>query len=190
VSFSGGKAIRGPLASGILCGRRDLVGSAALQMLDMDDHFELWEPPPGLIDKSRLAGMPRHGIGRALKVSKEQIVALLTALRLFAAGAYDEQRTVMQRYLDQIAANLADLNLGVRLVSPTNGETIPRLEIAIDELRLGRSAFEVCRRLRHGSPPVYVGHALLDQGQLVIHPIHLDDSRTRVLIQQLRKELV
>src|SRR5205807_2031182 len=80
VVFSGGKAIRGPQATGILCGRRDLIGPAALQMLDMDDHIELWEPPANLIDKKRLAGLPRHGIGRALKVSKEQIVALLTAL--------------------------------------------------------------------------------------------------------------
>ncbi|MGH9678152.1 MAG: aminotransferase class V-fold PLP-dependent enzyme, partial [Candidatus Acidiferrum sp.] len=80
VAFSGGKAIRGPQATGILCGRRDLIGPAALQMLDMDDHPALWEPPAELIDREKLAGMPRHGIGRGLKVSKEQIVALLTAL--------------------------------------------------------------------------------------------------------------
>src|SRR2546429_5996556 len=79
VAFSGGKAIRGPQATGILCGRRDLVGAAAVQMLDMDDHYELWEPPEELIDKRRLGGIPRHGIGRALKVAKEQIIALLTA---------------------------------------------------------------------------------------------------------------
>src|SRR5438270_11721230 len=82
VAFSGGKAIRGPQATGILCGRRDLIGAAAVQLLDMDDHPELWDPPPDLIDKHRLAGLPRHGIGRGFKVSKEQIVALLTALRL------------------------------------------------------------------------------------------------------------
>ena len=34
-----------------MCGRRDLVGPAALQMLDLDDHFDLWDPPPELIDK-------------------------------------------------------------------------------------------------------------------------------------------
>ncbi|MGH7920895.1 MAG: aminotransferase class V-fold PLP-dependent enzyme, partial [Candidatus Dormibacteraceae bacterium] len=34
VAFSGGKAIRGPQATGILCGRRDLIGAAAAQMLD------------------------------------------------------------------------------------------------------------------------------------------------------------
>lgn len=68
VAFSGGKAIRGPQSTGILCGRRELVGSAALQMLDMDDHFELWQPPPELIDRDKLPGMPRHNIGRGMKV--------------------------------------------------------------------------------------------------------------------------
>src|SRR5205085_801258 len=75
VAFSGGKAIRGPQGTGILCGRRDLVGSAALQMLDADDHFELWEPPAELIDRARLRGLPRQGIGRGFKVSKEQVLA-------------------------------------------------------------------------------------------------------------------
>ena len=56
VAFSGGKAIRGPQATGILCGRRELVSAAALQTLDLDDHPELWEPPAGLILRDRLPG--------------------------------------------------------------------------------------------------------------------------------------
>ena len=32
-----------------------LIGAAAVQMLDMDDHPELWDPPADLIDKSKLA---------------------------------------------------------------------------------------------------------------------------------------
>lgn len=188
VAFSGGKGIRGPQASGILCGRRELVGAAALQMLDMDDHFELWEPPPMLIDKTRLKGMPRHGIGRALKVSKEQIAALLTALQLFDSGAYDRELADMRRHLQRLADGLVGLPVVCRVTTPTNDQSPPLLEIAV-EAALGRSAFEVCRRLRQGSPPVYVGHGLLDEGKLVIHPLHLNDTRTTDLLRCLQEEL-
>ncbi len=189
VAFSGGKAIRGPQATGILCGRRDLVGSAALQMLDMDDHFELWEPPAELIDRGRFRGLPRHGIGRALKVSKEQVVALLTALRLFAGGAYDAELPVKRRHLEEVAAALEGCPVRCRLIDPSDGESLPLLEIAIDEAALGRSALEVCRRLRNGRPPVYPGHGLLPEGKLLIHPLHLNGERTRALVARLRDEL-
>jgi len=43
VAFSGGKAIGGPMASGILCGRRTLIASALLQQLDLDYEFDLWQ---------------------------------------------------------------------------------------------------------------------------------------------------
>ena len=161
VTFSGGKAIRGPQATGLLCGRRDLVGSAMLQMLDMDDHFDLWDPPAELIDKSKFRGFPRHGIGRALKVSKEQIVALLTALRLFTSGAYDAELPAKRKHLEDVAAGLEGKPVRCRLTVPADGQSLPLLEIAIDEAALGRSAVEVCRRLRNGSPPVYPGHAWL-----------------------------
>src|SRR3954451_4179345 len=116
VAFSGGKAIRGPQATGILCGRRDLVGAAAVQMLDLDDHPELWEPPAEFILRDRLTGLPRQGVGRALKVSKEQIAALLVALELFAGGAYDAELPAMRRRLESIAAALNGLPVRCRVV--------------------------------------------------------------------------
>src|SRR5204863_7116064 len=42
VAFSGGKAIGGPQGSGLLLGRRDLIESARLQMLDMDVYPQVW----------------------------------------------------------------------------------------------------------------------------------------------------
>jgi len=189
VAFSGGKAIRGPQATGILCGRRDLVGSALLQMLDMDDHFELWDPPPHLVDKHKLPGMPRHGIGRALKVSKEQIIALLTALKLFTGGAYDRELADMRRWLQQVAEGLAAAPVQCHIHVPPDGESLSTLEIIVDDQALGRSATEVCRRLRAGKPPVQVGHGKLAEGKLVVNPLHLNEARTATLLRRLREEL-
>jgi D-glucosaminate-6-phosphate ammonia-lyase len=188
VTFSGGKAIRGPQATGILCGRRDLVAAAALQMLDMDDYLELWEPPTALFDRERLQGMPRMGIGRGFKVSKEQIVALLTALQMFVRGDYDAELAGFGRRLESIAVSLEQAACRTTL-HEGQADCLPLLEIAIDEPRLGRTAIEVCRRLRAGTPPCYVGHAGLREGKLIVNPLHLDDARAAELARRLREEL-
>ncbi|REK09869.1 MAG: aminotransferase class V-fold PLP-dependent enzyme [Planctomycetota bacterium] len=188
VAFSGGKAIRGPQATGILCGRRELISSAAIQMLDMDDHLELWQPPAELIDREQLPGMPRHGIGRGFKVAKEQIVALLVALRAFASGEYDALVEGYRARLDEICAALADVPARCH-VQASDGESLPILEILVDERALGRTAIEVCRALRAGLPPCYVGHAALAEGTLVINPLHLDERNTPELARRLREEL-
>jgi L-seryl-tRNA(Ser) seleniumtransferase len=158
-------------------------------MLDMDDHFELWNPPPELIDKSKLRGLPRHGIGRTVKVSKEQIVALVAALKLFASGAHGAELPAKRKHLEDVAAALAGRPVACRLVVPADGQSLPLLELTLDEAALGRSALEVCRRLRDGSPPVYPGHGGLHEGKLTINPMHLTDARTRALIARLREEI-
>ena len=189
VAFSGGKAVRGPQATGILCGRRELIGSAALQMLDMDDHYELWNPPANLIDKSWISGFPRHGIGRGFKVSKEQIAALLTALRLFASGAYDRELPDARRRLESIARALANHPVACEVLESDHGQSLPLLRITIDSRVLGRSALEVCRRLRAGTPSVQAGHGQLSQNRLVINPMHLNNERTSILTSRLVEEL-
>lgn len=189
VAFSGGKAIRGPQSTGILCGRRDLVGAAAVQMLDMDDHLELWDPPADFIEKGWLGGIPRHGIGRALKVSKEEIAALLTALDLFASGAYDAELPHYRGWLERIAADLARSPVNCCVCDKGDGQSLPWLEITLDERALGRTAFDVCRSLRNGSPPIYVSHGKLDQKALVIHPLCLNADRAATLARRLCEEL-
>lgn len=190
VAFSGGKSIRGPQATGILCGKRDLIASALVQMLDMDDHFELWEPPANLIDKKCWKGFPRHGIGRGFKVAKEQIVALLTALKLFVSGIYDQELPAMRRWLDKIATALEGLPVRCQVVVPADGQSLPILYITLDEKALCRSAFEVCRRLRRGTPAVQVGHGMLHEGKLYVNPLNLNEERAAVLARRLREELM
>ncbi|MSR58003.1 MAG: aminotransferase class V-fold PLP-dependent enzyme [Planctomycetaceae bacterium] len=189
VAYSGGKAIRGPQSTGILCGRRELIGAAAVQMLDMDDHLELWDPPADFIDKSWLGGLPRHGIGRALKVSKEEIVALLTALDLFASGAYDADLPQFRSWLETIAAAVKGLPVRCAIVDKGDGQSPPWLEVTLDEQGLGRTAFDVCRSLRNGTPPVYVSHGKLAQGTLVIYPLCLNADRAAMLGKRMGEEL-
>ena len=189
VAFSGGKAIRGPQSTGLLCGTRELISSSALQMLDMDDHPELWDPPAGLIDRGLVNGIPRHGLGRGFKVSKEEIVALLTALDLFTSGAYDDDLPRMQDCLDTIVTALDGSRAECRLNNPASHDSWGILEIVLDEVALGRNAFEVCRRLRAGTPPVYVGHGKLQQGILTVNPLCLSVEQTVQLAARLAEEL-
>ena len=189
VTFSGGKSIRGPQSTGILCGRGDLVAAAAIQMLDMDEHWGLWDPPAELVDKTKFDGLPRHGIGRALKVSKEEIIALLTALNLFVSGAYDNQLDEFREYLKTIATELESSPATCNIVDKGDGESPPTLIIQIDEAAAGRTAFEICRSLRNGSPPIYVGHGRLAEGQLVVQPLNLSQSHAETLAHRVREEL-
>jgi len=190
VAFSGGKAIRGPQSTGLLCGTRELISSAALQLLDMDDHYELWEPADGLIDAERISGLPRHGIGRALKVSKEEIIAVLTALDLFTSGAYDALNEQYRSWLEQIAEaiELANLNASCYLIVPENSQKWPVLEIQVED-GMAAKAFDCCRNLRKGSPPVYAGHGRLHDGILTINPLCLLEDQIDILAGRLCEAL-
>jgi hypothetical protein len=107
------------------------------------------------------------------------------ALELFAAGEYDRELPAMRRRLETVAAALAGLRVRCRVVDAGDGETPPVLHVT---LATG-NAFDVCGRLRCGRPPVQVGHGLLCEGTLVVHPLHLEDESTAVLARRLREEL-
>ena len=188
VAFSGGKALRGPQSTGILCGGRDYIASVALQHLDTDEHFGIWDPPEELIPKSRIIGMPRHGIGRGFKVSKENAIGLLTALKLFSDGRYSPDLEEQRGYLEYIADGLSGLPVEPRIDLP-DGEGYPMLHLVIDAPTLGKSGFDVSRELKLGSPGVFVNEGALSQDTLVVHPLNLDQPRTEALTRQLRNAL-
>ena len=190
VSFSGGKALHGPQGSGILAGTRDLIASVALQQLDMDVTFELWTPPAGLIPKERLAGAPRHGVGRGFKVAKEQIVGLLVALNLFTE---DRARQDYQRWVALLgmAAKALEARRGVQtlFLAPRYEFGYPLLEIVVDQAALGFSAYDLLARLRRGAPPIYLGERKVMDGSVLVHPANLDEASTTIVVQRLVEAL-
>jgi seryl-tRNA(Sec) selenium transferase len=132
VTFSGGKDICGPQASGILIGREELIHYALLNMSPQEDR-----------------------IGRCCKVGKETILGLLKALELFVNQDYD----VTLKMYDQRAQVITDAvkRFGVtalpREFNPQAlGNVTPRYSWHIDAAKLNITGPEVLQQLADTRP--------------------------------------
>src|SRR5579862_7175763 len=84
ITFSGGKAIRGPQCAGLLIGGKEMVAN-------------------GLLNKS-----PNEDtIGRSQKVGKEEILGMVKALEIYLKEDHDALAKEWQARLDGIAKQLA-----------------------------------------------------------------------------------
>ena len=180
VAFSGGKAIGGPQSTGILAGRRGLVGAALVQQLDMDVSPASWEPP-GLIDRTAMSGVPHHGIGRGFKVGKEEIVGLLMALDRFCAADDEAANAALEARLAVMAESLRDCaGLAIRLKPARETGRAPVLELAVPG-----DALAFSRALQRRDPPVHLSERRATNGLLTIDPLALQHDDDLELIEAI-----
>ena len=171
VTFSGGKAIRGPQGSGIFAARRDIVESVRLQTLDMDVDVARWVADEG-------GEPPQHGMGRTMKIGNEQIVGAVVALQEFVRRDHEDESAEQRRWLeDDLVPAVA--GLGVATVR-TDLHFYPRLVVSGMSSELARAQAD---RLADGTPSILVAHAPQARGELVVLPeaIAMPD---RAIVQQ------
>jgi len=187
VVFSGGKHLRGPQATGILCGRSDLILSAALQHQDMDVFPNSW-PLRQLIADRRLAGPPHHGIGRGFKVGKEEIAGLLTALLDYPNRDFDAEQSRWKADMECIAGaiSMTGVTAQIRFPQP-DGRAVPHAVLTINELQAGRSANAVINALQDGEPSIFVFERWGDEGKIVLMPEALTPGDAPLIARRLKE---
>lgn len=166
VIYSGGKGVRGPQGTGILCGRADLIEAAAAN------------------------GSPNQFLGRPMKVAKEEIIGLLAALQLFLEED-EETETRRFRAMSQSVVDALDEvpGLKVTLEHDEYNYLVPTAVLTFTGEWKGPSRDEVLPRMAKGDPPVFL-HYIGNPDELAVDPINLDEAEVETVIRRLRQELL
>ena len=166
VIYSGGKAVRGPQGTGILCGRADLIDAAFAN------------------------ASPHQFIGRGMKVAKEEIVGLLRAIQIFMNEDEDAEMARYRRMAQQVVDALAEApGLRVTLEHDEHNYLIPHAVMRFTKEWRGPSRNEVYQAMIDGDPPVYL-HDIFDPDELAVDPFNLDDEELGIVIRRLGEELL
>ena len=171
VAFSGGKGIRGPQSTGILAGRGDLMQAA-------------WE-------NAFFFGKDKAGIGRPMKVAKEEIVGLVKALELFVEADHESEWADWRAKSTTIAEAAGALD-GVKALVHEGpmyeGPTAPTATIELAESWEGPTVEQVEEALRTGEPSIHIG-VLPDRRRLWVAPVAFQGDEAEVVARRMVEEL-
>ena len=158
VVFSGGKAIRGPQDAGLLLGRKDLIAAAKLNTA------------------------PRCGnIGRGLKVSKEDMVAMWAAVERFVTMDHKAEWQMWEARIAVIEdAVKTRPSVRTERIVPPIANQVPHLLIHWDENRIGITPAQMKQKLAGGDPSIATAriHGTGDAGFLIsVFMLQPDEDR-------------
>jgi uncharacterized pyridoxal phosphate-dependent enzyme len=162
VTFSGGKAIRGPQCAGLLIGRKELVANALLNNSPHEDT-----------------------IGRSQKVGKEEIVGMVKALELFLAEDHDALAKEWQGRLEGISREITKIpGVSTSFFVPDIANHVPHMRITWDEKRIALTAAEASKLLRSSSPSIVIGGGEGKPG-LAMNSFMLQEGEDKIVATQL-----
>ncbi len=164
VIFSGGKALRGPQASGLLLGRKDLI------------------------EASLPAMSPFGGIGRGMKVGKEELCGLLAAVERYLKVDHQAEWRELEDRVASIRAALEGI-AGVRTDRhvPVIANQVPHVTVQWDESARPLTARQVVEKLLAGDPPIHVQSP--GQARLLISVWMMRGDEHKIVGQRLREIL-
>ena len=162
VAYSGGKILRGPQTAGLLIGREDLVRAAFAH------------------------SSPHHALGRPMKVSKEEIVGMVTAVEVWVnkrnlKAEYQEWEGWYQ-YITKRITQLDGVTTSVR--PPSRGGPFPTLWIEWDPRKIGLTAREL-RQLLLNREPSIMTHAQGDGHGFLLRPVAMKPQEYKVVTERL-----
>jgi len=160
VIFSGGKGLRGPQSTGMVLGRQEIIAGC------------------------RANSSPNYGVGRGMKVGKEELMGLLAAVEWSLArdekALLAEYEVVVTRWID----GLADLP-GVAAERGYPSEAGQPHSRAI--VHIGPRCAAVVAALKAHNPSIAVG--AIDDETIALNPQTLDEGEDAVVLAALRHYL-
>lgn len=185
VIFSGGKAIRGPQTTGIVAGKQSFIESIALQHVPCGTHHDLWTFPDRLSTGQDLPGVPRPGIGRTMKVGKEEIVGLMKALELFVSEDHDETVRQWNQLSQTVKEGIMDID--ALDVTTIEARSVNVLRVETPEFS-HHTLKEYILALRADNPRVFVDGRHFDEGYFLINPRCLSEDNAQILIEEMNEK--
>src|SRR5271165_1216417 len=165
VTFSGGKAMRGPQCAGLLIGRKDLVACALLNNSPHEDT-----------------------LGRSQKVGKEEIIGMVKALELYLKEDHDALAKEWQERLAGISRELTKIpGVSTSFFTPDIANHVPHMAITWDS-RITVTPQQVSKLLRNSKPAIVIGGGEERPG-LAMCSFMLQPGEDKIVAEQLARVL-
>jgi L-seryl-tRNA(Ser) seleniumtransferase len=165
VSFSGGKAIRGPQCAGLLIGRQDLIHYALLNNSPYEDT-----------------------LGRGQKVGKEEIIGMIKALELHLKDDYDALDKEWQDRLELVSREITKVpGVTTKFFTPAIANHVPHMQITWDS-RISLTPQQVSQLLRNSKPSIVMSAGEEKPG-LAMNSFMLQPGEDQIVAEHLSRIL-